>query len=105
MALVLALNSNQLNMLLKAAIVLLAAALQVDVSCGAGSTRLGQKDEVQHPIIEIDDGQLEARNLRNDIDDWNRGTHAVSSEGRSGAVEIHVPEDARAGDTLFMFLR
>lgn len=39
-----------------------------------------------------------------DDDDWDHGSYATSSE-KSGTVKVYVPDEARVGDHLFLFLR
>ena len=112
-------------MKLSSAIVLLSAALQAAVSAGAISASLrhtaaeerklkkDRKDDDEESAstqdaVAIGDGEEVAGvvpQLRSLGDDnWNHGSFAVSAE-RSTSIKIYAPEDARAGDTLFLFLQ
>ena len=49
-------------------------------------------------------GGIRLSTLAADSTDWNRGTYSTIS-ARSGTVKVYVPAEARAGDSLFLFLR
>ena len=65
--------------------------------------------EIVESIEEVDSTSLIAGGIRlstlaADSTDWNRGTYSTIS-ARSGTVKVYVPAEARAGDSLFLFLR
>ena len=65
--------------------------------------------EIVESIEEVDSTSLIAGGIRlstlaADSTDWNRGTYSTIS-ARSGKVKVYVPAEARAGDSLFLFLR
>jgi len=70
-----------------------------------------EEEEVRivESIEEVDSTSLIAGGIRlstlaADSTDWNRGTYSTIS-ARSGKVKVYVPAEARAGDSLFLFLR
>ena len=69
----------------------------------------GKEVEIVESIEKVDSTSLIAGGVRlstlaADSTDWNRGTYSTIS-ARSGKVKVYVPAEARAGDSLFLFLR
>ena len=60
--------------------------------------------EIVESIEEVDSTSIRLSTLAADSTDWNRGTYSTIS-ARSGTVKVYVPAEARAGDSLFLFLR